>query len=121
LPKSPVIAVRLSDGMRPVRLKLDSGTNAPLLYNTAQYMALGLFRGASWHGDGANGKQQAFMALPPQNMKIGSLELPRVLFVTFAGGQKNLPPSDFDGLMATGLFRRVFIAHQGLFAVLESW
>jgi hypothetical protein len=40
LPGLLIIAVRLSDGMRPVRLMLDSGTNSPVLYNTSQYMAL---------------------------------------------------------------------------------
>ena len=121
LPQSLIIAVRLSDGMRPVRLKLDSGTNAPFLYNTSNYMALGMFRGASWLGSAANGKRQAFMALPPQSVKMGSVELAKVLFVTLAGVQKASPPSDFDGLMTTGLFRRVFISHFGHYAVLDPW
>src|SRR5205807_3358144 len=47
LPKSLIVSVRLSDGMRPVRLKLDSGANVTFLYNTSQYMALGAFRGQS--------------------------------------------------------------------------
>ena len=50
LASSLIVIARLSDGMRPVRLKLDSGSNANFLYNTADYMALGLFRGASLHG-----------------------------------------------------------------------
>ncbi len=36
LPKSLIVSVRLSDGMRPVRLKLYSGTNVPFLYNTSE-------------------------------------------------------------------------------------
>jgi hypothetical protein len=121
LGNSLIVSARLSDGMRPVRLKLDSGSNTPFLYNTSKYMALGLFRGASWHGGGANGKQEAFMALPPQNVKIGSLELSRVLFVTLAGVQKDSRNSEFDGLMSTGNFKRVFISHDGHFAVLDPW
>jgi hypothetical protein len=121
LVKSLIVSARLSDGMRPVRLKLDTGTNTPFLYNTSQYMALGLFRGASWHGSGANGKQEAFMALPPQNVKIGSLELSKVLFVTLVGAQKDSHPSEFDGLMSTANFKRVFISHEGHFAVLDPW
>jgi hypothetical protein len=119
LPKSLIISARLSDGMRPVRLKLDSGANVPFLYNTAEYMALGLFRGASWHVGGANGALRAFTALPPQNMKIGSVEIPKVLFITQAGTQKDSHTSDFDGLLTLGLFPRVFICHADHFAVLE--
>jgi len=121
LPNSLIIAVRLSDGNRPVRLKLDSGANAPFLYNTSQYMALGLARGKSWSGGGANGKQQTFSALPLQDMKIGSLDVPGVLFVTLVGTQKDSRTPEFDGLLSTGLFKRVFINHTDHIAVLDPW
>lgn len=121
LADSLIISAKLSDGMRPVRLKLDSGTNSPFLYDTPKYMAIGLFRGASSHGSGANGKQEAFMALPPQNVKIGSVELSRVLFVTLVGAQKDSHTSEFDGLISAGNFKRVFINHNDHFAVLDPW
>jgi hypothetical protein len=105
--------------MRPVRLKLDSGTNVPFLYNISEYMALGAYRGASLTG-GANGAQRIYTALPPQNVKIGSVELARVLFVTLAGAQKDHRTSDFDGLLTLGLFRRVFVAHADHFAIFDS-
>jgi hypothetical protein len=120
LPKSLIVAVRLSDGMRPIRLMLDSGTNTPFLYDPSQYLAIGLFRGASWHGRGAGGTQRAFMALPPQDVKIGSLELSKVVFLTLEGVQKNSHISGFDGLLTLGLFRSVFICHTGHFAVLDA-
>jgi hypothetical protein len=119
LASSLIVVARLSDGMRPVRLKLDSGSNVNFLYNTGEYMALGLFRGASWHVGGANVAQAAFTGLPPQNMKIGSVEIPKVLFITQAGAQKDSRTSDFDGLLTTGLFRRVFICHTDHYAVLD--
>jgi aspartyl protease len=119
LPTSLIVSARLSDGMRPVRLKLDSGSNVPFLYNTSEYLALGLFRGASLHGGGANGSQRAFMALPPQNMKIGSVEISKVPFITLAGAQKDSRTSEFDGLLTMGLFRRVFICHADHFVILD--
>ncbi len=39
LPDLPIISVRLSDAMRPVRLMLDSGANGAILYNTSEYLA----------------------------------------------------------------------------------
>jgi hypothetical protein len=121
LPDSLIIAVRLSDGRRPVRLKLDSGTNSPFLQNTSEYMAFGLLHGASVHGSGANGVQQAFTALPPQNARIGSVEIPGLTFLTRAAANKESSPTDFDGLIPTGLFKRIFISHTDHYVVLDPW
>ena len=117
--RSLIVVAKLSDGMRPVRLKLDSGSNVPFLYNTSEYMALGLFKGASLHGGGANGAQRTFTALPPQNVKIGSVEMSRVPFITLVGVQKDSHTSDFDGLLTMGLFRRVFICHTDHFVIFD--
>jgi Aspartyl protease len=119
LPGLLIVAVRLSDGMRPVRLMLDSGTNAPILYNTSQYMALQLSQSVPLRGNGVDGAQRIFSALPPQEVKIGSLELSRVPFFSLAGTQKDARVKGFDGVLPTGLFRRVFIDHADHFAVLE--
>ncbi|HWE84956.1 MAG TPA: retropepsin-like aspartic protease [Terracidiphilus sp.] len=117
---SLIVVARLSDGMRPVRLKLDSGSNVAFLYNTSDYMALGLYRGASLHG-GSGAAQKTFMALPPQDVRIGSVEMGNVSFVTLAGTQKNTNTEGFDGLLAMGLFKRVFIDHADHAAILERW
>jgi len=119
LPGLLIIEVRLSDGMRPVRLLLDSGTNSPVLYNTSQYMALPLSQGLPLRGNGVDGAQRIFLALPPQDVKIGSLELSRVPFFTLAGAQKDARIKGFDGVLPAGLFRRVFIDHADHFAILE--
>jgi len=55
----------------------------------------------------------------PQHVKIGSLELSRVPFFSLAGIQKDARVKGFDGVLPTGLFRRVFIDHADHFAVLE--
>jgi hypothetical protein len=83
---SLIISARLSDGMRPVRLKLDSGTNAPFLFDSPQYMAPGSIRRV---GGGLNGTQRSFSTLPPQDLKIGSLKFPNVSFATFADSQRD--------------------------------
>jgi hypothetical protein len=117
---SLIVVARLSDGMRPVRLKLDSGSNVPLLYNTSECMAWGVFRGASLHG-GSDAAQKIFMALPPQEVRIGSAELGNVPFITLVRVQKNTHTSEFDGLLTMGLFMRVFIDHADHYAVLETY
>ncbi len=114
-----IIEVRLSDGMRPVRLMLDSGANAPILYNTSQYMALQLSQNVSLRGSGVDGSQRIFSALPPQQVKIGSRELSDVPFFSLAGVQNDSRAKGFDGVLTMGLFRRIFIDHADHFAVLE--
>ena len=120
LPKPLIVMTRLSDGRRPIRLKLDSGSNVSFLYNTDEYMALGLFRGASLHG-GASGSQRTFMAVPAQDVRIGSVEIQKVPFTTLVGALKDSRTSNFDGLLTMGLFRQIFIDHADHFAVLQPW
>ena len=117
---SLIIVARLSDGERPVRLKLDSGTNVSFLFNTYRYMPLGLLRSTSLRGGGLDGAQHPYAIMPLQDLQIGPLEIPRVPFVTFADSPEGLSrTSAFDGLLALGLFRRVFICHADRFAILE--
>ncbi len=62
--RSLIIAASLSDGTRPVRLKLDSGTNVSFLFNTAQYLPLELLRRTSTHGGGFDGAQHRYLTTP---------------------------------------------------------
>jgi hypothetical protein len=114
-----VVSASLSDGTPPVRLKLDSGTNAPFLYNTSGHLGPISFGGESRVGSGADGDEKVFSALPPQDVKIGSIRLPGVSFVTLAHPPKDSGRKEFDGLLSMDLFRRIFINHADHLAVLE--
>lgn len=118
-PNSLILPIHLSGSSRPLRLKLDSGANAPFLYSASKLSATPQFRVASLHGSGTDGTQRSFVALPAQDMKIGSLEFSKVPFFTLADGDRNSSSLGFDGLLTMGLFRRVFICHSHHFAVLE--
>jgi Aspartyl protease len=120
-PNSLLLTVQLSDVPRPIRLKLDSGATASVLYSSARYPAQRLVRGRLWHGNGTDGAQRSFAALPVQQVKIESLELRSVPFFALAESGKDSGNADFDGLLTTGLFKRVFVDHADHFAVLEAW
>jgi hypothetical protein len=105
--------------MRPIRLKLDSGANAPVLYNASQFKPVDLYMGRSLRGSGANGLETAYVALPPQDVKIGGVQLPNIPFFAPADAKDISSPSDFDGLLPLRLFQRVFICHAENFAILE--
>src|ERR1700739_683611 len=117
---SLIIPVRLSGATRTLRLDLDSGATAPFFLRALQSTSAAKLRSASLHGTGTDGTQRAFAALPPHDMKIGSLEFSKVPFLTLAGASKEDSSSGFDGLLTMGLFRRVFICHAEHFAILEA-
>lgn len=121
LAHSLMVSAKLTDGMRPVRLKLDSGTNVPFLYNTSDYIALGLYHGVALRGGGPNGAQRTFTALPAQDVKIGPVGIGKITFITLVGAQKSKLTSDFDGLLPMGMFKRIMIDHADHFAVVEAW
>src|SRR4030088_1364256 len=120
--RSLIIAARLSDATRPVRLKLDSGTNVSFLFYTARYMPLELLQRTSLLGGGFDRAQRPVSTIPLQDLQIGSLEIPRVSFFTYADSPEGLSrTSAYDGLLTLGIFRRVFICHTHHFAVFEPW
>ncbi len=120
--RSLIIAARLSDGTRPVRLNLDSGTNVSFLFYTARYMPLELLARTSLLGGGSDRAQRPVSTIPLQDLQIGSLEFPKVSFFTYADSPEGLSrTSAYDGLLTLGIFRRVFICHVHHFAVFEPW
>jgi hypothetical protein len=112
-----IVEARLSDATRPVRLLLDSGANGAILYNTSGYLNPPKRGQVKWTG--VDGGVRMFSTLPLQDVKIGSVRLPEVPFVSLAGTQKDSRAKGFDGVLTLGFFRRVFIAPADHFAVLE--
>jgi hypothetical protein len=120
-PNSLLFTVQLADVPRPIRLKLDSGATASVLYDASQLKVGQRVHDSARHGSGTDGARRNFVALPVQNIKIGPVDLRAVPFFALAGAEKDGRTSDFDGLLTTGLFKRVFIDHADHFAVLEGW
>jgi hypothetical protein len=120
--RSLIIGARLSDGTRPVRLKLDSGTSVSFLFYTARYMPLELLARTSLRGGGFDRAQRPVSTIPLQDLQIGSHEFRRVSFFTYADSSEGVSrTSAYDGLLTLGIFRRVFICHTHHFAVFEPW
>jgi hypothetical protein len=119
----PIIPVHLSGlRARQLLLTLDSGANASFLFNHAvSHLAPGLLQARQRDGYGPDGVKRGFSILPPQIMQIGSLNIPQVSFVAPADSRENALTSEEDGLLATVLFRRVFISYADRFVVLDTW
>ena len=117
-----IIPVHLSGfGTRQLLLVLDSGANASFLFNHAMNLTLGLHETGRRDGYSADGVKREFSILPLQSMQIGSLSLQQVSFAVPAESGENALTSKEDGLLATVLFRRVFISYADRFVVLDPW
>jgi hypothetical protein len=103
---SLIIPVHLSgSGTRQLLVLLDSGTNAPFLYDPGKYLALESFVRTPRRGRGIDGVERAFAVLPPQDMRIGTLICHRMSFVTPTGNKDRYTPKiQVDGLLTTALF-----------------
>lgn len=71
--RSLIITASLSDATRPVRLKLDSGTNVSFLFYAARYMPLELLQRTSLLGGGSDGAQRPVSTMPPQDLQANVL------------------------------------------------
>jgi Aspartyl protease len=122
LPDLLIVSARLTDGLRPLRLALDSGTRVPVLYNASACLSLeAIAPSASYpdHRSTAYDGRQHYAILAPQEMRIGPAKLPQVSFVSIVGSGKF--PQDFDGDLPLDLFRRVFIDRHDRSIILEPW
>lgn len=117
VPNLLIIAAHLSGETRPIRLMLDSGSNVSFLYNSPLYVNSQLMPFLVWNGP--NGEQKLLSALPPQEVKIGSLELPDVTFFTLPPARRDSSNKRFDGFLSMNLFRSVFISYVEHFAILQ--
>jgi hypothetical protein len=115
-----LISVRLSsDNSRGTILRLDSGTNVALLY--AARLEAPLWKQMQ------NAKRCAVMNrllvsltdMPPQDVQIGTRLLRGVAFMTPIRTGNVVTIEGEDGLLPTGLFRRVFIGHASGFVVFD--
>jgi hypothetical protein len=113
----PIIPVQVSGIRGQLLLHLDSGSNAPMLYGAGKGLARALF--APLHG--ADGIEREFAVLPPQDVQVGRQVLRQVPFVAPMNAGKDVPKVDFDGLLPTILFQRVFISYADHYAVLDPW
>jgi hypothetical protein len=117
---SLVLAVHLTGvGSNPLLLKLDSGSDAPLLYDPAKYLSIGLSGRGLLQGQNLDGIVRTFARLRPQEMRIGNILFPQISFITLLG--TNRDRAKVDGLLPTVLFRSIYIGYADRFVVLVPW
>ena len=119
-PQALTVAAQLSGiGKESLLLRLDSGSNAPILYpsgQTAHLVETGTSRLSS---RGTDDVSHAFAVLARQQVRIGPHTLRAIPFAMPVSTTTNLPAPEVDGLLPTALFQRVSINYAHHYAVLE--
>jgi hypothetical protein len=117
-----VIAVRVSGAkVRDLHLILDSGSNAPLLYDRAVLPVDVSSKNAVLKRVDGNGVEQRFAVLMPPDIQIGTHSFRRIPFVTPIDTGKYVPKLQEDGLLPTVMFQRIYISHGDGYVVIEQW
>lgn len=98
------------------RFLLDSGANSPLLFRAgAAHQRVS----APLGGRGIDGREHTVAILRPQDLRVGTKALHEISFIVPVETENEAQPRDFDGLLPTVLFQRVYVSYLDRFAVLD--
>ena len=115
-----IVSARLSAAKAaPMLLRLDSGSNAPVLYETCPQIR-NMSR-ASVLRRVVNGVDQGFAVFAAQDLELGTKYVRQVPFVVPMNSLGDGPPPREDGILPTMAFQRVFISSAGRYISLDPW
>jgi len=116
-----IVSVRLAtDDVAPVLLRLDSGSNAAVLYAASRFLRASLSR-APMLERVVNGVEQGFAVLPAQDLRMGVFAVRQMSFVIPMNGIGGGPSPREDGQLPSAAFKRVFISYSENYAALDPW
>jgi hypothetical protein len=114
-----VIEARLDTIRDPVLFRLDSGSNAPVIYGGGK-PSLQLARAnVQILKRFVNGVEQDFAVLSPTDVSIGRETIRQVTFVHAMNSIGTEHQAREDGVLPTQMFRRVFVSYKNQFAILD--
>ena len=117
-----IVSVRLTtpDAV-PVLLRLDSGSNAALLYAAQPRLLRASVSRAPMLKRVVNGMVQSFAVLPAQDILVGACPVRQVSFVIPMNEVGSGSSPREDGLLPTSAFERIFISYSDRYAALDPW
>jgi hypothetical protein len=117
-----IVAARLPGfDAAPVLLRLDSGSNVPLLYTGGNRLSGNSSPGSVILRRNVNGTEQEFVVLPAQDVQVGRHVGHQISFVVPRTSIGNGPAPREDGLLPTLAFQRVFISSSRRYVALDPW
>ena len=120
VPQTLTVTVHLSGmGKEPLRMRLDSGINVPLLYPSEKTGHLAQTGISPLRSRGTDGINHAFAVLARQDVEIGPHIFRDLPFVMPLSETANVPATGVDGLLPTALFQRIYINYGHHYAVFQ--
>jgi hypothetical protein len=113
-----LIQAHLTGSSRQILLRLDSGSNMPLLYDGDRDSVSWIQKQPSLTGRVVGNSNQSFAAIPPQDIYLGSRALTQVTFVMPLKSTHSRSMHGEDGLLPTSLLRQIFISYNNRFIIL---
>jgi hypothetical protein len=117
----PIVLVKVTGIKAQLLMQLDSGSNAPMLYEAGKEVTRALLVSAPLRIRGTEGIEREFAGLPPQDVQVGSQVYHRIPFVAPMAAERDVPKLGIDGLLPTVLFQRVYISFSDHYVVLVPW
>jgi hypothetical protein len=117
-----IVSVRLTAAdVAPLLLRLDSGSNAALLYASHLRLLMSSVSRTPMLKRLVDGVSQAFAVLPGQEIFVGASAVKQISFVIPMNEVGSGPSPREDGLLPTAAFKRVFISYSENYAALDPW
>jgi hypothetical protein len=115
-----LVSVHLpDDGKTGSVLRLDSGSNVPLLYLDHQVRASARAQNRPVRGSSLGKSQFAYAYTPERNVRLGTQKEMQIAFATPAGNSHLYSKIGEDGVLPTTLFKRVFISAADHFVIFD--
>ena len=114
-----IIETRMEEIRDPVLFRLDSGTNAPVIYGGGKPSLRLARENVQILKRFVNGVEQNFAVLPPRNMSVGGETIRQVTFVQTMNAVGGAQQAREDGVLPTHMFRRVFVSYVNQFVILD--
>jgi hypothetical protein len=116
-----IVSMRLATAdVAPVLLRLDSGSNAAVLYAAPRLLRASVSR-APMLQRVVNGAEQGFAVLAAQEVRMGVFAVRQMSFLIPMNGLGGGPSPREDGLPPTAAFKRAFISYSENYAALDLW
>ena len=113
-----VIATQFAGRRILTLLRLDSGSNAAVLYASPAEKRIGL-NNAQILSRVVAGTEQQFAVLPPQSVAASGHTLGQIVFVQPMNSVGATSQPREDGVLPTAIFQRVFVSYRNQFVILE--
>jgi len=114
----PLVIAGKLDGSTSILLRLDSGSNVPLLYGPSGRIRTSAPRNLQLLSRLVDGATQNFVVLPPQDLILPGGRIRQVSFVEPMNSIGGAAHTREDGLLPTQLFQRVLVSYRNHFAIL---